>query len=71
MRTIASILIGILVTVIVFGIALSLLWAIGSDARSFKLLSALLSAALAVGLGGFTVAWIARGHALVLPALDF
>ena len=49
-RSIASVIIGCLATMTIFGIVLSLLWFVGSEGISFKLISALISAVLAVAI---------------------
>ena len=67
MRKIVSIFIGSFATLVIFGIVLSILWAVGSEASSFKLISALTSALLAFVVGGFSIAWISRNQDLLLP----
>lgn len=64
LRAMSGALFSVLVTVASFGIVLSLAWTIAGDSEALKLISALLSAALAMSLGGFIVAWFAGGDDL-------
>jgi hypothetical protein len=68
LRLTSSVCLGVWVTLIVFGLALALLWTLAPDSPSSKLVTALLSAAIALGVGGFGVAWLARVSDLALPA---
>jgi len=69
-RKIASIFIGFFVAIVIFGIVLSLLWAVGSDSRSFKLISTLSAVAVAAVVSGFAVAGISGSDNLWLPTVS-
>lgn len=65
-RLVAGYWLGLLGTLIVFGLALAALWAIGPEGKTLKLGSAILSAILAMGAGGFLVAWAVTRDEMVL-----
>jgi hypothetical protein len=68
LRFIASLAAGYFATLIVFGLVLSLLWAVVPLESAWRMLSAFISAALALFTGGFVIAWLSRAHRWFLPA---
>ena len=59
-----------LITVATFGIILSVSWTIAGKSETPRLIGALLSAAIAISLGGFIVAWFSGGDDLK-PSFSF
>lgn len=53
----------------IFGISLSILWAITGKGNATELTGACLSAGLAVVCGGFFISWITGDHSLKLSGL--
>jgi lipid-A-disaccharide synthase-like uncharacterized protein len=68
LRFIASLAAGYFATLIVFGLALSLLWAVMPQESVWRMLSTFISSALALFAGGFVIAWLSRAHRWFLPA---
>ena len=68
-RLISAILLAFLSTLTSFGLILSFLWFLGSDEKSYRLITSIISASLAVVLGGFILVWVAKSKNLMLPAL--
>jgi lipid-A-disaccharide synthase-like uncharacterized protein len=67
-RSISSLVLGMIATLILFGLVLTLLWTVIPQEPAWKLYSALASAALALFAGGFVVAWLSNVETRVLPA---
>jgi len=68
-RLISAVLLAFLGTLASFGLILSFLWFLGSDDKSYKLITSIISASLAIVLGGFILVWVAKSKHLMLPAL--
>ena len=56
-------------TIASFGIVLSFLWFFVSDAIIYKIVTSIISAYVAIILGGFILAWISKRNDHVLPAI--
>jgi hypothetical protein len=68
-RLISAIFLAFLSTLASFGLILSFLWFLGSDEKSYRLITSIISASLAIVLGGFILVWVAKSKNLMLPAL--
>lgn len=69
MRSIAAFSLGIVVTLVVFGLVISLLWFAGPDRGSYKLAALLISSGLAIAVGGFFLGVIAKRNHIIASAL--
>lgn len=69
MRSIAAFMLGIIVTLIVFGLDISLLWLVGPGTSSYKLATMLISSGLAIAVGGFFLGAIIKRNQLFASAL--
>lgn len=69
LHSISCIAFGSIITLIVFGLVLALLWALFPVASASKLIGALISAALALCAGGFILAWSSGGTNWLRPAV--
>lgn len=69
MRSIAAFMLGIIVTLAVFGLAISLLWFVGPEMSSYKLTTMLISSGLAITVGGFSLAAILDRHRIIASTL--
>jgi len=68
-RTVSAVFHASLGTMASFGLILSFLWFLGSNEESSKLITSIISASLAIVLGGFILVWVAKSKHLMLPAL--
>ena len=69
MRSVAAFILGILVTLVVFGLAISLLWFVGPGTSSYKLTIMLISSGLAIAVGGFSIATILNRKCIIASAV--
>jgi hypothetical protein len=69
LRFISSLAAGILATLIVFGLVLSMLWAVVAAESGWELTSAFISSALALFSGGFVIAWLSKAHRWSMAAI--
>jgi hypothetical protein len=69
LQSLGALILGSLASLLAFGAVLALLWTVAGASVPSKAISALISAVLALSLGGFVVAWIGRGDDAKLAAL--
>lgn len=69
LRSFSGVALGSIATLVVFGLFLSLLWAVFPATSSSKSIGALISAALALSVGGFVLAWTSGGTNWVRPGV--
>jgi hypothetical protein len=69
MRSISAISPGIIATLVVFGLVISLMWLVGSDTRSYKLTTIFISSGLAIVVGGLSLGVIIRRDRIIVSAL--
>ena len=69
MRSTAAFLLGIIITLVVFGIIISLLWLVGPDTSSYKLTTMIISSGFAIAVGGFSLGVIIKRNRIIASAL--
>jgi hypothetical protein len=68
-RAFTGVLLGVMGSLILFGLLLALVWRLAPSSSSIKLIGLFLSSGLAVLAGGFIFAWQGRFGGLVSPAV--
>lgn len=69
MRSIAAFVLGIIATLVIFGLAISLLWFVGPSTSSYKLATTFVSSGLAIVAGGFALGVIIKRNRIIAAAL--